>query len=316
MTRNDRVGASDLLVTVYLDTVLLVDLLAALEDGFTLVRHVTEGQTTTETAERRATAGAATPGILNLLGVGFSGSTGRSDARSSGEVAAGERTHTYGSLLHRLRGHLLDHGLVRGAPDSPSGEPSVGSFVEFAGVVRPNPFTDAFEKLRRMLQLGGMGLALETATQPRRGKQARQPRVPSAAAPPTPVNAMVELLEGLTEAVEREGTKTIVMNASDGTDYTGVLTLFDAYLRDRSMSELLNREFRVLGKIARHLPPGSQEGVDLLASSGLAGFPEEIVQELTSAAAEVLQPNADDHRHLATTIGPPAIEIVPIAVYL
>lgn len=98
--------------------------------------------------------------------------------------------------------------------------------------------------------------------------------------------------------------------------YKAVVTLFDDYLRDRSMTEILNREFRVLGKSARHLPLGTTESVDLLASSGVAGFPPELLGQLTSSIDEMANTSGMQIGRPAMTVDPPVIEIVPIAIYL
>lgn len=129
------------------------------------------------------------------------------------------------------------------------------------------------------------------------------------------MKAMTDFFEQLTRDVEREGTSTVVFEQGDG-GYSAVLTLFDAFLRDRSMSELLNREFRVLGKVARHLPSGSPEGVDLLASSGIAGFPEGILERLTEAVRSMSGPGGARVAVPRASIDPPVIEIVPISIYL
>ena len=44
MTDDTPLDAEDLLISVYLDTSALLDLLATIEDGFTLVERVTSGQ--------------------------------------------------------------------------------------------------------------------------------------------------------------------------------------------------------------------------------------------------------------------------------
>jgi len=82
------------------------------------------------------------------------------------------------------------------------------------------------------------------------------------------------------------------------------------------MSELLNREFRVLGKVARHLPAGSDERVDLLASSGIAGFPPDLLGGLTDAVRGMSGSGGARVAVPRSAIEPPVIEIVPIAIYL
>jgi hypothetical protein len=126
---------------------------------------------------------------------------------------------------------------------------------------------------------------------------------------------MGDFIEQLTADVEREGTSTILLESETST-YRAVITIYDDFLRDRSMAELLNREFRVLGKIARHLPEDSAEKVDLLASSGIAGFPPETLGELSKAVTEMSRSGAAKLATPATVIEPPVIEILPIAIYL
>jgi hypothetical protein len=45
MTDEERKGSEELVIAVYLDTNVLLDLLATVEDGFRLVERVTTGQT-------------------------------------------------------------------------------------------------------------------------------------------------------------------------------------------------------------------------------------------------------------------------------
>ncbi len=129
------------------------------------------------------------------------------------------------------------------------------------------------------------------------------------------LKAIGSFFEQLTTDVEREGTSTVLFE-SEVSGYRAVVTLFDDFLRDRSMAELLNREFRVLGKVARHLPVGATEGVDLLASSGIAGFPPQILADLAGAIDTMSGQGLAQVTSPATSIEPPVIEIVPIAIYL
>lgn len=314
-------AADELVIPVYLDTNVLLDLLATVEDGFSLVERVSSGQSSGRSSERSGEAEFGTPSLFHFFKLGLSGKLGRSTTEGSGETTEAEKTHTYGSLLHRLRRYLVQQGLVTNSFDGETHE--VGSFVEFSGIIRPNPFTDSFLRLQRMLGFVDVVMGLEdrstpaaapTAGKGNRGQgqqQRRQPQNPQTAQ----LKAMGEFIHRLTEDVEREGTSTVLVEGQSS-DYRAVVTLFDDYLRDRSMAEILNREFRVLGKIARHLPPGSSESVDLLASSGVAGFPPELLSQLTSSIDDMANTSGMQIARPAMTVDPPAIEIVPIAIYL
>lgn len=319
MTDEAREEADELVVAVYLDTNVLLDLLATVEDGFSLVERVTSGQTSGEASERSGSAEFGAPSILNLFKLGFTGKLGKTRNRGNSESTEVERTHTYGSLLHRLRRYLVEEGLIATLDGGDASQLRVGGFIEFSGVVRPNPFTASFDRMLRMLSFVDVAMAMESPPQPAQqagkgGRSQNQPKRPQPNSQTAQLNAIRDFFQQLTTDVEREGTSTIVFE-SPSTDYTAVATIFEDFLRDRSMAELLNREFRVLGKIARHLPRDSAEGVDLLASSGIAGFPPEMLTAMTGAIGQMSGSGAQVDSP-STTIDPPVIEIIPVAIYL
>ena len=317
MIEEDRATTDELVIAVYLDTNVLLDLLATVEDGFRLVERVTTGQTSGKISERSGGAEFTAPSFFSFFKVGFSGKLGRTTGEGLSETKEAELPHTYGSLLHRLRRYLLNEGLITSVIAEAGRDATVGSFVEFTGVVRPNPFTNSFQTLRRMLKFVDVVMATGDKPLPtpnkgnRGGTQSR--RTPNQQA--SQLKVISAFLEQLTEDVEREGTSTVLFE-SQMQGYKAVVTLFDDFLRDRSMAELLNREFRVLGKIARYLPVGSPGGVDLLASSGIAGFPPEILAHLSGMTAEMSNAGMTQLGPVFTTIDPPVIEILPIAIYL
>lgn len=315
---DDGALANELVIPVYLDTNVLLDLLATVEDGLSLVERVTSGQTSGHASERSGNADFGTPSIFPFFKLGFSGKLGKTANEGASEMREAERTHTYGSLLHRLRRYLIEEHLIATLAGH---EPvAVGNFIEFSGVVRPNPFTDSFKLLQRMLGFVEVGhrmsdqTAVTTSGTKGKGGHAQAQR-PPANPEAAKMKAIQDFIQQLTVDVEREGTSTILVE-SQSTDYKAVVTLFDDYLRDRSMAELLNRDFRILGKVARHLPSGSTEAVDLLASSGVAGFPPELLGTLTKSIGTMTSSGAMQVAMPLTAIDPPVIEIVPIAIYL
>lgn len=312
--------SSELVVLVYLDTNVLLDLLATAEDGFSLVERVTSEQTSGRSSERSGSAEFGTPSLLHFFKLGLTGKLGRTTTEGMNETTEADKTHTYGSLLHRLRKYLVAEGLI--AEPFNATEVRVGNFIEFPGVLRPNPFTASFQRLHRILgfadvvmRLGAGPAAPNPPPGRSRGGQRTPPHQRSTNSQASQLKAFAEFLDRLTSDVEREGTSTVVIE-HQGSAYRAVVTLFDDYLRDRSMAEVLNREFRVLGKVARHLPAGTTESVDLLASSGVAGFPAEILGELTRSMDELGGTTGIQITRPETTVAPPVIEIVPIAVYL
>lgn len=311
--------ASELVVPVYLDTNVLLDLLATVEDGFSLVERVTSEEASQRASGRSGGAEIGTPSTFPFFKLGLSGKLGKSVTEGATATKEVDKTHTYGSLLHRLRRYLVSEGLIAESFSSPGLD--VGHFIEFPGVIRPNPFTDSFQRLQRILGFVDVVMGFEQAAAPSqqsgraKGGQGNRPPQQKSNPQVRQLKAMREFLEHLTSDVEREGTSTVVMEHHQS-GYRAVVTLFDNFLRDRSMAEILNREFRVLGKVARHLSTGSTESVDLLASGGAAGFSSEMLGQLASSMGEMASETGMQITEPATTVGPPVIEIIPIAIYL
>ena len=306
-----------LVIPVYLDTNALLDLLAAIEGGFSLVERLTTSESTGTSRERVGEAQFGVPRVLNLFKLNMSGRLGRTSKEDTTTSREAEVTHTYGSLLHRLRELLIIDGFLK-SPDTETDlvDLHVGDFVEISGIVRPNPFTSSFRRLERMLSFMDIALAMTGPAQlgPKgqaKGSQARS----SASAEAKQLKAISEFVGKLTSDVEREGTQTVLMEAR-ALRTTAVLTIFDDYLRDRSMSECLDREFILLGKVARNLPRGSTESVDLLTASGIGGFGTELLDQLMTAFSAM---SGSEGLALDTPIlrvEPPVLEVVPIAIYL
>jgi hypothetical protein len=277
----EQVAPDELVIAVYLDTNVLLDLLATVEGGFSLVERVTSGHMRDTSSDRSASAEFGAPGVLNFFKLGISGRLGRTATTGTTDTRESDVAHTYGSLLHRLRKYLLTQGLVHGLGDVLT----PGQFVEFSGVVRPNPFTASFRQLQRMIKvielavpMASQGTAAQTAgphgqrAQGQRGQGQRGGQASNVADQQSAqMRAISDFLGQVTEDIEGEGTSTVLVESQRSSD-RAVITLYDGYLRDRSMAELLNREFRVLGKVARHLPEGPASASISPRSPGLAPF--------------------------------------------
>src|SRR5215203_654123 len=94
----------NLIVPVYIDTNALLDLLASIEGGFSLVEKVTSRTSTSSEKDRSAQAEAGTefgiPNVLSLLKIKLGGTLSAKRSEEAGEEREIERYHTYGSLLH------------------------------------------------------------------------------------------------------------------------------------------------------------------------------------------------------------------------
>jgi hypothetical protein len=335
---DNSANLGDLVIPVYVDTNALLDLLAAIEDGFVMVERVSTSRrdSTGQSTELGGEFGIAN--VLNMLKIRMRGDRHKEKSAESTDQTDSDRTHTYGSLLHRLRNALEEAGRLRKPTSSAEAELlGFGDFVELRGIVGANPFTHGLRQALSLVEL------IETAS-PDLPEESTKTRSRSSGGRTTQSNSErqaeekvakaddekreqrqamkngVALVRKMTEQVEREGTQTVVLDCTQ-ISYKAVATLFTANLRDRSMSEIMNREFRILGKITRHLPPGDGDRVDLLTASGISALSEPIIDKLSETLPGVkpAEGNAESPvkiQRLISKIDPPVLEIVPIALYV
>jgi hypothetical protein len=93
-----------------------------------------------------------------------------------------------------------------------------------------------------------------------------------------------------------------------------VLTLDTSYASDPSLSDLIDGEYRVLGKVTRFLEDGSDETINLLRKTTLGRIQGELLEGLKQPFAEMSKggialPEFD------TEIAPPVVQMLPISVF-
>jgi hypothetical protein len=103
----------DLAVPTYVDTSSLLDLLASLEGGFSMVERFSSQQSDHSMDERDVKGEFGVSNVLNLLKLNLSAGRKAGAESTSGSQIEGERYHTYGSLLYRLRTTLDEADLIR-----------------------------------------------------------------------------------------------------------------------------------------------------------------------------------------------------------
>lgn len=304
----------NLIVPIYVDTNALLDLLASIEGGFSIVEKVTTRTTTTSGSDKSISAEAGTefgiPNVLNLLKIKLGGSLSSKKQREAGEEKEAERYHTYGSLLYRLRGFLDDEDLIK-RPYENDGvwetiEPS--DFIEARGVFRPNPLADSLERIDRLIGIfevvSGLGSPPKQSSGGRgKGSQSSNKQM----------KQFRQFFKGILSDIERENTRTFVIDASESNLFPTVVLLFTDYLRDQTMTEISHKEYRLLGKVVRKIEEGTEEAIDLLRGTGLGGIGRETLEDLWSAFNQMEGMNLPE---VSSEVSGPALEVVPIAIFI
>jgi len=289
---------SDLPVTIYLNQRLIFDVLASLEDGFTQVSTVTTSTGTTSGLEQATEAGLGVSNVFAFLGLSLKGSVKEGRQAEDRERRHEERTHTPGSLFAKLRGELRYSGLVRDLEKDSEG-PCVGDFVEFQATLRRNPLVQTLEAIESYFQ---------SATEIAR----LQPQKSNLVKPRT--GHMEKQFGWLKEKLSSHDTIDLIANVRDNKNTKAVLSVRPAYFVDPNLHDIIDGDFRVLGKVTRVIPAGSNDSINLLRKSRLGFLGDQVWHDLEATLKGQELPLATAGE-VETIIRGPALQVIPLAIF-
>jgi hypothetical protein len=300
---------AEYIIPIYIDTNALLDLLASIEGGFNLVEKVSSRTSESASFERQGSAEIGTefgiPNILSLLKLSLKGTITSTKGEDVDERRETEKYYTYGSLFHRLRIFLEEENLLKSLSNEAAWEnirPS--DFIEIHGLIRPNPLTDSLQRLDKLLsiiQLLGPSVFNSSTSKGKAQSEVKQMR------------QIRDFFAGVLKDIEAENVRKFVVDAKGIQGLRLVILLFLDYLRDKSMSEISFKEFRLIGKVVRKVEPNSNDSIDLLSGTGLGGIGKDTLANLFLVFSQIEGMSLPE---IETDISGPALEIVPIAIYV
>jgi hypothetical protein len=305
----------NLIVPIYVDTNALLDLLASIEGGFSLVEKVTSRTSTSSEKDKSALVEAGTefgiPNVLSLLKIKLGGSLSAKKGEEAGEERESERYHTYGSLLHRLRSYLEAEKLVKvlDSKDDVWASIEASNFVEIKGIVRPNPLADSFGRIDRLIGIVQLVSGLDTGSSDQHtgGKGGKK------SSDKNQMTQIRQFIKGILADIEKENIRTFVIDMQSSKGGSAVVLLYTNYLRDQTMTEIEHKEYRLLGKVVRKIEEDSEETIDLLRGTGLGGIGKDTLDTLLVSFNQLEGMNLPE---VKTEVRGPALEIVPIAIFV
>jgi hypothetical protein len=288
-------------IPLYLNQGFVFDILAMMEDGFT---QFTTLKTTSKEQQSKSNEISGEVGASNVfafLGLKFGGKRQSKAGSDEAREAAMEKVHTPNSLFARLRDQLSEENAIKTLDSIEC--ISTGDFVEFKTILHMNPLLETFESFLTVFR---MVKAFETPVQPKKGV-------------PTPKNEskqIIEQLEILIRDIRGGGTVDLV-GTSVVSGISAVLTLYQAFLRDETLSNLIDGEFTVLGKVVRIVGEES-EPISLLRNTSFGSLSEDRLQLLIQGMSEASKGMSEAGlkvSELKVVIGHPAVQVLPIAIY-
>jgi hypothetical protein len=287
---------SDFAVAVYLNQAVVFDLLAMIEDGITQMSTIR----TSESKKAGTEAGIGGSNVFALLGVRLKGGFESTDGR---EVTQ-ERVHTPLSLFAKVRTHLQKAKLVHDLTKESTHVADVraGHFVEVEVRLRRNPLVESLEAVTETI--GG----IRVLTSWNKNSQ----KSPAEKLQETNLNQIAEHCKRLIGGLSGTGSVDLLGDLVPGPGQA-VVSVEDRYFGEHSADEIAEGQFRVFGKVVRTVLD-DRESINLLRNTKFAHMPN--VFDSLKPGIAATKDQGLKLPDFVTEVGPPSIQIRPIAIFL
>lgn len=289
-----------LIVPVYLNQKLVFDLLAMLQGGISTVTTVTESSSNKNTDGERVSAGfGLSEAFSTLLKIDLSGSKEKTTGTEETNTSSQERVHTPASLFFQLRNLLLEKGYLK---ENQKDLPKAGDFVEFEGFLKRNPILETIDSLAEMMD---MAEAFEDKPQSKKGSSSTKHQ--------SEYQKIKQQMVRFSDALKL-GSTIDLSSASLENGYTAVVTVETGFLNDPLMSDLVDGQFKIIGKVIKSVSDSS-ESINLLRKTALSKMPSELMLNAMAHLSSLGSEQGFGIPELKMEIEGPAIQVLPIAIY-
>lgn len=294
MAKNNGVKKMDkekLTIPIYLNTKIVFDMLATIEDGFSEMRNVQTSRSIS--SDETVGADIGTGNIFAWLNIGVSAN--KKDSNQEGQMTTEQRTHTTVSLFQKLKSTLDENNYIKRDSD----EIKEGDFIEIQGILKTNPLIDFFCNLQELIKLAN-------AFDDNKGNNKSKSR------------KMLEnqklntQIEALIQGMQTDGKKDIICVTDDK---EVVINTDVNYFLNKSMSEITDGRYKILGKVTK-VCNDQDESISLLRNTAFSKLKLDKMKEFNELfSSQELSPFLGEEE-IKSEIDAPTMMIIPIAIYI
>ena len=290
---------NQLMIPVYINEKIVLDMLAIIEDGFSTVSQVSYSDHKENSNAQKIEAEVSTSASIlsKLLKIDLKGELSHSGNCGETENTTKEKVHTNVSLLSKFRAFLTDANILKSGFDISNMK--IGDFIEVEGELQKNPLIncmDIFVDVLRMADIFAEKPQLNARTQAKAQKQQQ--------------DETMKKIKSFASELKHSGTVDFILSDSAG---TVVLSAQEQYLSNDNISEILGGHFKVLGKVIA-ICADKTESINLLRPTTLSILPHVLLAFMFSCLQneDMKQYNLPE---LKTEISGPAVIVIPVAIY-
>jgi len=301
-------GDKNLIIPLYLNQKIVFDFIAVIEDGIAKIQTIQRKEKTANESQAEIEGEIGTSNILSFLKINLKSNLSGNKADESERGITEEKIHTPTSLFSKLLDYLHEKKLINDIKStSDINKNLVGNFIHFKGTLEKNPiisFIESFEK--------GMNIANIFQTDNRnQGNQGHGKKGNNKDS-----NKIVfEQIKLLSESLKSGKIIDMICKLKDINIETVLQTNID-YFNNKSMNELIDGEFNIIGKVIK-ITNTEEEKINLLRNTSLSIMGKHIIDMLSANfdSAEIEQSGLVFPK-LKTEINGNSMLIIPIAIYI
>ena len=287
---NQLIDKNRLTIPIYLNTKIVFDMLATIEDGFSEVKNIQTSKTKSKEDESEANIG--TSNLFAFLNVGIRGN--HKSGSNDGQTVIEEKTHTTVSLFQRLKAQLEEEKLINRDIE----RLKIGDFVEIQGTLKTNPLIDMLSGLKELMALANLFSDKPKPNQSKKDKLMSD-------------NKFNAQIEGLINGLQADGKKDIICESDS---MSVVLPTDENYFLNSNMSEVTDGNYKILGKVVRICEDSGE--ISLLRNTVFSRLQLDKMKEFQDVFNNPALVKFVGEGGITTTVQAPVIMIIPIAIYI
>ncbi|MBA8611551.1 hypothetical protein VYI99_17955 [Vibrio cholerae] len=287
-----------LIVPVYLNQKLVFDLLAMLQDGISTVKAINtvSGETSSQN-EKLSVGFGLSEAFSTLLKIDLSDSQDKNKSDTNSLETNEEKVHTPASLFFKLRNLLIEKNYLLQL----SGDSAVkaGDFIEFEGSLSRNPIVETVDSMAQMMEIAEM---FDKAPKQLKGKGGQN----------NEYKVMRQQMLQFSDSLKAGNTTDLTIEGLQS-GHNALITVETAFLNDPQMSDLVDGNFRVLGKVIRSV--GENDKISLLRKTAMSKMPSPVLMQAFETMAGLGSEGGFNIPEIKWDLEGPAFQIIPVAIY-
>lgn len=285
-----QIDKNKLTIPIYLNTKIVFDMLATIEDGFSKVKNIQTSKS--KIKEDAAEANIGTSNLFAFLNIGIRGN--HKSGSNDDQTVIEEKTHTTVSLFQKLKAQLEGEKLINRDVENLE----IGDFIEIQGTLKTNPLIDMLSSLKELMALANL-----FSDKPKQNQSKKDKLMSN--------NKFNAQIEGLINGLQADGKKDIIC---ESISVKVILPTDENYFLNSNMSEVTDGNYKILGKVVQICKDSGE--ISLLRNTVFSKLQLDKMKEFQDVFNDPALSQFIGEGGITTSVHAPVIMIIPIAIYI